>query len=229
LEARSADVYNAALERPRRVWRRSGARGARPYATGQQYDTTVCEPPIREARTFDRKRRWAELQGDRFDAVLNDDQLHIWGDEAGRGKTTNAALAALDRDVDHAVYFDKHEKAREFVTDDLLEDADYHHQKGTEQKQKGHCMDVDHANKDCPEHGSATDCPSMCPIYDLEVDHEIREAYEALVPELGPNRAHRVLDFDDETEHPWHGDDCPWQASTTPSRPPATSPPSIPT
>lgn len=181
-----------------------------------------CEPPRRDAEPFDAEERWAELQGDRFDDVLAHDGIDLWGDEAGAGKTTNAALGALDRDYAHAIYFDKHEKAREFILDEAIrefeagpfQDAEYFHLKGGEQKRHGHCMDADHSDDDveCPEHGHPSQCPSMCPIYDRDPDDDLRQAYEALVAEVGPNKAHQILDLHDEDEHPWHGGECAWQA-----------------
>jgi len=95
------------------------------------------------------------------------DGIDLWGDEAGAGKTTNAALGALERDHGHVIYFDKHEKAREFIKDDAIQDfeggqfqdAEHVHLKGGEQKRHGHCMDADHADEDCPEHGHPSNCP----------------------------------------------------------------------
>ncbi|MEE6210831.1 hypothetical protein U3A55_11800 [Salarchaeum sp. III] len=179
-----------------------------------------CTPPIRDAKPFDREQRWSELQGERFDDVLDHDGISLWGDEAGAGKTTNAGVAALERDQSHVIYFDKHEKAREFVTDsviqdfegDVFQDADYFHLKGGGQKRHGVCMDADHADEDCPEHGHPSNCPSMCPVYDLDPEHETRQAYDALVAEVGPNKAHQILGLHDEDDHQWHGEECPWQA-----------------
>jgi len=180
-----------------------------------------CEPPVRDADVFDQEQRWDDLQEDRFEDVLEHNGIDLWGDEAGAGKTTNAALGALQRDEPHVIYFDKHEKAREFQKDqaiqdfdgDTFQDAEYFHLKGGAQKRFGHCMDADHADEDCPEHGHPSDCPSMCPVYDLSPDHETRQAYEALVGEVGPNRAHQVLGLHEEGKHQFHDDEeCAWQA-----------------
>ncbi|WP_306058590.1 hypothetical protein [Natronococcus wangiae] len=181
-----------------------------PMSTGE-HDIETCEPPIRDAQPFDREQRWTDLQSDRFDAVLEDDKLHVWGDEAGAGKTTNAQRAALEHDMDHVVYFDKHRKAREAITDDVLpDDAEYRHQKGGEQKAAGGCMDVDFSDDEgCPEHGHPSECPTMCPVYTQGED--IREPFKALVREVGPNKAHQILNLADKTEHPWHGGKCRWQ------------------
>ncbi|WP_152422023.1 hypothetical protein [Natrialba chahannaoensis] len=189
-------------------------------AGATQYDIETCTPPVRDADAFDREQRWDELQDERFDAVLEDDKLHLFGDEAGAGKTTNAALGALKRDRSHTIYFQQHKKAREFITDDAIrnfeidrfDDGEYYHLRGAEQKRKGHCMDADHADEDCPEHGDTHDCPSMCPVYDLDKEHPTREAYEALVPEVGPNKAHQILELNNKNEHPWHNGECAWQA-----------------
>lgn len=189
-------------------------------AGSTQYNVEICDPPQRTAETFDREERWEEIQEQRLEAAIEDDKLHLFGDEAGAGKTTNAALGSLQRERAHTVYFDKHLKARGFVTDnaiadfeiDVFDDPDYFHLRGAEQKRHGHCMDADHADEDCPEHGSTHDCSSMCPVYDLEKEHPTREIYEALVREVGPNKAHQILELQDETEHPWHEGECAWQA-----------------
>jgi hypothetical protein len=193
-----------------------------PEADSANSEWTVeeCEPPQRDAETFDREQRWAELKGERFDDILEHDGIDLWGDEAGAGKTTNAALGALNRDHGHAIYFHKHEKAREFIKDDAIQnfeggqfqDAEYFHLKGGAQKRHGYCMDADHADEDCPEHGPPSNCPSMCPIYDLDPEHETRQAYEALVREVGPNKAHQILGLHEAGDHEWHGEECAWQA-----------------
>jgi hypothetical protein len=184
-----------------------------------QWTVEECEPPQRDTETFDREQRWAELQGERFDEALDSEGIELWGDEAGAGKTTNAAIGALDRGQEHTIYFDKHEKAREFINDDAIKnfdggqskDAEYFHLKGAAQKRLGHCMDADHANEACPEHGDSSNCPSMCPVYGLSPDHETRQVYEALVREVGPNKAHQILDLHQEEKHQWHGEECAWQ------------------
>jgi len=186
-------------------------------AANSQWTVEECEPPQRDGEVFEREQRWDELQGERFDDVLEHDGIDLWGDEAGAGKTTNAALGALERDHGHVIYFDKHEKAREFIKDDFeasetVQDAEYCHLKGGEQKRHGHCMDADHADEDCPEHGHPSNCPSMCPVYDLDPEHETRQAYEALVREVGPNKAHQILGLHETGEHEWHGEECAWQA-----------------
>jgi hypothetical protein len=189
-------------------------------SANSEWTVEECEPPQRDAELFDREQRWAALQGERFDDVLEHDGIDLWGDEAGAGKTTNAALGALERDHGHVIYFDKHEKAREFIKDNAIQDfeagqfqdAEYFHLKGGEQKRHGHCMDADHADEDCPEHGHPSQCPSMCPVYDLDPEHETRQAYEALVREVGPNKAHQILGLHEAGDHEWHGEECAWQA-----------------
>jgi hypothetical protein len=60
-------------------------------------------------------------------------------DDAGAGKTTNAALAAAGRNRPHFVAFDKHAKAHEFITDPATPD-DYFHLKGGTQPKHDCCM-----------------------------------------------------------------------------------------
>ncbi|WP_210424875.1 hypothetical protein [Halorussus halobius] len=175
-------------------------------ASATQWDVEECEPPVRDAESFDREERWAALEGERYDEFLDATGPVIFGDDAGAGKTTNAARAAATRDRPHAVLFDKHEKAREFIKDDATPD-NYFHLKGGAQMRDPVCMDADHADEDCPTHPNG-DCDHMCPVYDLGRDHPDRELYDALVAELDPVRTHRLLG----DALPGHEEDgsCPW-------------------
>ena len=181
--------------------------------SGGRWDVETCEPPARDLQPFDQEQRWQSLQGDRFDDALAHDGISLWADQPGSGKTTNAALAAIERDQSHVIYFDKHQKAREFTKDDPIQETDveYYHLKGGAQKRHGQCMDADHHDEECPEHGDTHECPSMCPIYDLDPDHETRQAYETLVQEVGPNKAHQILGLHEDDDHHWHDGECPWQ------------------
>lgn len=145
--------------------------------TGQA--AVECTPPSIESEPFDPEDHWAHLCGERYDETLAHDGPAIWADPAGAGKTTNAGLAALDRNRNTAALFDKHRKAREFVTDDVLPKwYDLFHLKGAEQKREAACMDADHADDPCPEH-CRDECPPMCPVYALERDSPIRQRYNA--------------------------------------------------
>lgn len=186
------------------------ARGILPDRYAQtDHSVETCEPPAYDPEPFDRRERWDALQSDRYDAVLDHDGVSIWADPAGSGKTTNAALATLRRDRNAALLFDKHEKAREIQTDDTLpESFDPYHLKGAEQKRHPRCMDADHAGEECPEHGHPANCPSMCPVKDLDPDHETRRRYDAVAREVGDVKAHLLLG----EELPGHDDDgrCAW-------------------
>jgi len=161
-----------------------------------------CEPPVFEVEDIDPKERWTEFQEERFEDFTSHDRGELWLDDPGLGKTTNAAIGAAKRDESHVVLFDKHEKAREFMRDEATPD-DYYHLKGGEQKQSDVCMDADHNDENCPEHGETRHCPSMCPVYDLPTDSDLRETYQAVARELGPVEAHLILD-------PHDGEQCPW-------------------
>ena len=177
--------------------------------TGGEFPIEPCEPPAVDADPFDARERWDHLQAERYDATLDHDGPAIWADPAGAGKSTNAVLGALGRDRGVAPLFDKHEKAREVQTDDALpDDWGPFHLKGAEQKRDAVCMDADHADDRCPEHGHTSACPPMCPVYDLPGDHETRRRYEAVAAELGDVKAHLLLAED----LPGHDDDgrCPW-------------------
>jgi hypothetical protein len=175
-------------------------------ASNTQWNVEECDPPVRDAESFDREERWAALEGERYDEFLDATGPVIFGDDAGAGKTTNAARAAATRDRPHAVLFDKHEKAREFIKDDATPDR-YFHLKGGAQKRDPVCMDADHADEDCPTHPNG-DCAHVCPVYDLGQDHPDRKRYEALADQLGPVRAHTLLG----DELPGHDEDgnCAW-------------------
>ncbi len=172
--------------------------------SGGAPEPETCEPPAVDFAEFDREQRWDALQGERYDEFVDTTGPTIWGDHAGAGKTTNAGRAAAQRDREFVVLFDKHEKAREFVLDDATPAVDFH-LKGGEQKRDDVCMDADHADEQCPEHPGG-DCPHMCPIYDLDKDEDARRLYEAVVGEIGPVKAHMILDL------PHHDEDgsCPW-------------------
>jgi len=172
--------------------------------TGGPPSPETCEPPAVDFEEFDQEQRWDELQSDRYDEFTSHTGPVIWADHAGAGKTTNAGRTAAQRDREFYVGFDKHEKAREFVLDNVTPAVDFH-LKGGAQKRRDVCMDADHADEQCPEHPGG-DCPHMCPIYDLEKDDEDRRCYEAVVEEVGPVQAHMLLDL------PFHDEDgsCPW-------------------
>lgn len=174
----------------------------------QRHETVVeCEPPAADTRPFDTETRREALHTHRYDQFINTHGPVLWGDEAGVGKTTNAGIAAGERDRPHAILFDKHEKAREYQKDDVTPDG-YVHLKGGAQKREPRCMDADHADEDCPDHGHTANCPAMCPVYDLPEEHDVRERYEFLVEELGPVQAHTILG-DDLPEHDEDGN-CAW-------------------
>ncbi|WP_230458842.1 hypothetical protein [Haloarcula sp. K1] len=168
-----------------------------------------CEPPGLDRQSVTPEDRWDELQGERFEEFVDADGPVAWADDPGNGKTTNAAIGAAKRDRPHAVLFDKHQKAREFIEDDPTAD-DYYHLRGGAQKRGDVCMDVDHDDERdmCPEHGHVADCPHMCPIYDFAKDHEGRKRYEVLAGELGPVKAHQIL-ADELPGHDEHGH-CAW-------------------
>lgn len=165
-----------------------------------------CEPPDTPDRpALDPEARWRAFQTDRYDSYLDGDGPMIAADPAGTGKSTNFPLAAANRGRAHTVLFQNHRKAREFILDDETPDG-YTHLKGGEQKLDDRCMDHDHADEDCPEHGSVRNCPHMCSLYDLPEDHETRALYEELCGELGPVEAHLLLDKLDLHDP----DECPW-------------------
>lgn len=182
---------------------------------GRQHPIESCAPPAFDPQPVDVEARRADMAGPLFDTVLADQQLHVFRHTPGEGKTTTAARAAADRGEPHVIYFDKHEKAREFITDDATP-SDYFHLKGTEQPAHDCCLDAtvaagENETPTCPVHGHPSEWARMCPVYERDPDDPMRERYEALVREIGPNQAHLLLGLDDPVEHPWHGSSCPWR------------------
>jgi hypothetical protein len=178
-------------------------------ATGEQCGPETCAPPAYDPEPFDREQRWRELEGDRYDAWLDRERAHIWGDGAGAGKTTNGSRGAATRDRPHFIGFDKHAKAREFITNDVTPSR-YFHLKGGEQPRHDCCMDAtvdadEDEKPECPAHGHPASWPRMNPIYERDRDDPLRERFEVLVSVVGPRRALFLLDEDGELtdENPW--------------------------
>lgn len=211
-EGLPSDVYDAALEA---VASKHGFGPGRSQISDGitdgtwQHETVECEPPTYGADPFDLEKHREHLRGERYDETLAHDGPAIWSDPPGAGKTTNAGLGALEHERDLAVLFDKHRKAREFMTDGTFPDwFDPFHLKGAEQKRDNTCMDADHADEPCPDHGHGSNCPSVCPLYDLNPDDPLRQRYHAIKRAIGDMKAHLVLG----DELPGHDEDggCPW-------------------
>lgn len=158
---------------------------------------TTCEPPVVEREALDIEARWDAMQEDRYDEVIEHDAPTIWGDEAGTGKTTNAALAAYARGREHAVLFQQHKKAAEFLDDDATPSAkEYYHMLGAEQKRQSRCRraDWDDDTEVCPKHNRhLSECGHMCPVYDLDPAHPVRRIYDYVERNRGPIQAHVQL------------------------------------
>ena len=167
----------------------------------------TCAPPaVDRVDVDDITDRWRAIR-DRLDDL--GDTPTIFADQAGAGKTTNAGIGLAEAETPHAMLFDKHEKAREYIQDDATP-GDYYHLRGGPQPKAGGCLDAHHAGEPCDEHGHTSNCPRMCPVYDLDPDAPLRVAYERLLEEVGPVRAHRLL----ADELPGHDGDgsCRWLA-----------------
>lgn len=166
------------------------------YSTGwtRKHKIANCAPPVRSREPFDREARWTELQGKRFEQFLAASGPVIWRDSAGAGKSTNAALGVAERDLQHALAFATHEKAREHLLDGTTPDG-YVHLKGRGQPLHDCCLDANIAGDDdqkavCPDHGNEDDWPRMCPLSDLEEGHPQRERFKALAAIDGTQDAH---------------------------------------
>lgn len=170
-------------------------------SNGPGHAIETCTPPVHHPVDLDIDERRKGID-DSYDTFIETDRPVIRADAPGVGKTVTTSRAAARRDRKHAVLFDKHEKAREFQLDDVTPDG-YFHLKGGAQKRKDVCMDADHTDEECPEHGHGSNCPHMCSVYDLAKDNSRREQYDVLKEEVGPVRAHQIMDL--------HGDaKCAW-------------------
>jgi len=122
--------------------------------------------------------------------------------DPGAGKTTTVDLAAADRDRPVAFLFDKHRKAHEHRAADLTPEADLH-LRGAAQPREDACARAVYEGGACDEHGDPSNCPRMCPLYDLDHGHPDRQVFEAVAAEVGPVTAHVILD-------PHDGEACAW-------------------
>lgn len=175
------------------------APGFTPSGDDGQHTVEPCAPPAYDPAPFDADQHRDHLRCDRYERARGANRPVVWADAAGSGKTTNAGLGAADRDDRHSILFDKHEKAREYITDSVTPDAEtYFHLKGAEQAREPHCMDADHRDgdggADCPQHGDTRNCPRMCPVYDLPADHDDRERFTEVMRETSPVMAHILLE-----------------------------------
>lgn len=166
----------------------------------------ICEPNLRETVSIDRESRWEAFENDRYEAWKARDRLEIWGDQPGLGKTTNVSHGAASRGDAHVLYLPKHENCREFETDSNKPSIDLH-LKGPKQPRADSCMDAKVEGKQCQDHKEG--CPTMCPIFsELSRSNPLKQRFETLSSERGPQEAHRVLDLGGE---PWHESQCDWQ------------------
>lgn len=159
------------------------------------HEIATCTPPVRNSETFDREVHWNELQEERFEQIPAASGPLIWRDSAGAGKTTNAARGAANRDLQHALVFATHEKAREHLCDDTTPDG-YIHLKGKGQPLHDCCLDASIASDgnqkaQCPKHGTEDSWPRMCPLFELDENHPKLARYEALAAVVGAQKAHK--------------------------------------
>jgi hypothetical protein len=183
----------------------------------ESFDVKPCRAPIYDPVAVDPECRRTQLEGPRLEDwfALKDGHLMMWGDAPGDGKTTSAGrgLAAFDRPF--VTLLPSHENCREYELDAAKPDVDLHH-KGAAQPVHDCCMDAKVAADEgeqtayCTEHGHPADWERMCPIYHLDKDHPVRKRYTALLPEVGVEGAHEILDL---KEYDWHGKRCAWQES----------------
>jgi len=175
-------------------------------AGGQRWDwIKSCTPPELPTEAADVDTIRDTLRTDAYDDVVKADAPVVWAHDPGVGKTTTAHHAADQRDRPLSYLFDKHRKAHEHRDDDPTPAVDLH-LRGANQPRHDVCARAAYETDTevwCPDHGDPRDCPRMCPVYDLDPDDPDREAFEALVAEIGPVRAHVILD-------PHDGDECPW-------------------
>jgi len=171
-----------------------------PVATSRVVE---CEPPTDDLEPVDIDAVRERIHGPIYDEFIErDDASTVCAHDPGTGKTTTAHLAADDRDRPLAQLFDKHAKAHEHRADGVTPDVDLH-LRGASQPREDACARAAYDGEACDEHGDPSNCPSMCPLYDLPEGHADREAFTALAAEVGPVRAHLILE-------PHGGDGCAW-------------------
>lgn len=203
----SAEAINHVLEELEERGVDHGWEPLQPSDAGIQ-QVVECEPPVDDRANIDIDGLRSKMQTDRFDRFLEvEGSPVIWADDAGAGKTTNAGIACGDRDLAHAALFKNHKKALEYRDDPVTPDG-YYHLKGAEQCRDDECMRADQADHDdarCSDHGDTRHCPRMCPMYDLNPDSDIRRKFDALVEEVGVQKAHEILDLPDHDDG-----ECAW-------------------
>lgn len=174
-----------------------------PKPDNNQVGLRVCQPPRRDAVTIDTDTRRQELQNERYEAWKERDELEIWGDDPGLGKTTNIAKGAEQRGDTLIFYFPQHKNAHEFQRDEQKPGADLH-LKGPTQPIDDKCMDARVNDEPCEIHGDHANCSHMCSVFDRPKDDELREVFNIIAEERGTDTAHRVVDpHDDDEECHW--------------------------
>ncbi|WP_251341986.1 bifunctional DNA primase/polymerase [Haloplanus halophilus] len=174
-----------------------------PSESGNTSRVVECAPPADGLEPVDIDAVREQIRGPIYDGfVKRDDAPTVCAHDPGAGKTTTAHLAAADRDRPLGFLFDKHAKAHEHRAGGITPDVDLH-LRGASQPREDDCARVTYEGETCDEHGDPSNCPRMCPLYDLPEGHADREAFEALAAEVGPVRAHLILE-------PHGGDGCAW-------------------
>ncbi|WP_154018507.1 hypothetical protein [Halolamina rubra] len=175
-----------------------------PKPEDRPFGLRACKPPARNAVPLDKEARRQELQNERYEAWKARDELEIWGDDPGLGKTTNIAIGAEQQEDTLVFYFPQHENAHEFRADAAKPDP-HLHLKGPDQPIESECMDAKVAGTRCETHGNRDNCPRMCSVFDLPSDNAVRERFELIAEERGTKTAHDVVNPHDDDE------DCPWE------------------
>lgn len=157
-----------------------------------------CPAPGWTVTPLDPATKWDELES-RFEDWLDRNELEIWEDDPGTGKTTSTAKAATDSERSHVFYLPTHRNCWEFIDNDETP-PDYYHLKGAKQPRDDCCMKAKVNEESCSEHNEPN---AMCPIYDFPERHELRREYERLEREVGGIQAHWELNL---FEKEWHGD-----------------------
>jgi hypothetical protein len=177
--------------------------GADADASDRHPRVVECPPPADDLEPADVDAIRDRIRGPVYDDyVARDDAPTVLAHAPGAGKTTTSHLAAADRDRPLAFLFDKHRKAHEHRADDVTPDVDLH-LRGAPQPRDDACARAAYEGEPCDEHGDPSQCPRMCPVYDLDAAHPDRERFQAVAAEVGPVRAHLILE-------PHDGDGCAW-------------------
>lgn len=164
---------------------------------GIEWEPNSIRPSPRKTRNSQPPKiqtRRKNIRDVQYDQFIESNGPMVCTYEPGIGKTTTYGREAGRRDRFQALSFSTHEKAREFLREDFINEDYYFHLKGMKQPLY-HCCSDD--NK-CKKHGE--DSPLMCPMYEASTDEALFRRFKALENIAGHRYAHETLPTSDRCE-----------------------------